>query len=161
RFGDRAVASLLRSAANPRFDLVGLARQLGTTPDDLNQDWHAAIRQATQAALQDRPALESEAVGVIAKSSGAGRVNIGPRLSPDGRLIAFFSERDRFSIDLYLADAATGRIERKLVGSATDPHFDSLEFLNSAGAWSPDGKTLALTAVRGGKCVLVLLDPAT
>src|SRR5262249_37658272 len=71
------------------------------------------------------------------------------------------SERDRFSIDLYLADADSGRIERKLVGSATDPHFDSLEFLNSAGAWSPDGTTLALTALRSGKCVLVLIDPRT
>ena len=43
RYGDRTVASLIRSAANPRFDLVGLARQLGTDPDTLTADWHAAI----------------------------------------------------------------------------------------------------------------------
>src|SRR5687768_4331208 len=30
RYGDRVVASLIRSAANPRVDLTGLARQLGT-----------------------------------------------------------------------------------------------------------------------------------
>jgi Tol biopolymer transport system component len=159
KYGDRAVASLVRSAANPRFDLLGLARQLGTEPDQLNADWHQSIQQAAEAALAGQPALASEVRRVISRTSGGGRYNIGPRISPDGRTIAFFSERDRFSIDLYLADAKTGRIERKLVGSATDPHFDSLQFLNSAGAWSPDGRQLALTAVRGGASVLALIDP--
>ena len=48
KYGDRAVASLVRSAANPRFDLVGLARQLGTDPDTLTADWHHAIRAAAR-----------------------------------------------------------------------------------------------------------------
>ena len=158
-FGDRAVASLMRSAANPRFDLEGLARQLGTDADQLNADWHAAINASVQLALADRPALASEMRRVVSESSGAGRFNVGPRISPDGRWIAFFSERDRFSIDLYLADAETGEIERKLVGSATDPHFDSLQFLSAAGAWTPDGSALVLTALQGGKPVLAFLDP--
>ncbi len=161
KYGDRAVASLVRSAANPRFDLVGLARQLGTDPETLTADWHHAIYASTQAALGERPQLESQARRTISKATGAGRFNIGPKLSPDGTQIAFFSERDRFSIELYLADAATGRITRKLIKSSTDPHFDSLQFLNSAGAWSPDGRTLALAAVRGGSAVLALIDPAS
>jgi Tol biopolymer transport system component len=161
KYGDRAVASLVRSAANPRFDLAGLAQQLGSDPEHLNNDWHHAIRAAAEAALTDQPSLASELQRVISKDSGGGRFNVGPRISPDGRSIAFFSERDRFSIDLYLADAATGRIERKLIASATDPHFDSLQFLSSAGAWSPDSRTLALTAIRGGTCVLALIDPKT
>ncbi len=161
KYSDRAVASLVRSAANPRFDLVGLARQLGTDPDTLTDDWHRAIMNATETALAERPPIASETVRVISKSTSGGRFNIGPRVSPDGTRIAFFSERDRFSIDLYIADAETGRIERKLVGSATDPHFDSLQFLNSAGAWTPDGNMLALAAIRGGKCVLVLVNTRT
>ncbi len=131
----------------------------GATPDQLTADWHHAIRAAAEVAGENRPSLESDSRRVISKASGAGRFNIGPRVSPDGKRIAFFSERDRFSIDLYLADAESGRIDRKLIGSATDPHFDSLEFLNSAGAWTPDGRALALTAIRGGKCVLALIDP--
>ena len=133
KFGDRAVASLVRSAANPRFDLIGLARQLGTDPDTLTADWHHAIYASTQAALEDRPQLESEPRRAISQASGAGRFNIGPRLSPDGRQVAFFSERDRFSIELYLADTETGRITRKLIKSATE------EFM----------RTGALTEVEG------------
>lgn len=158
RYGDRAVASLLRSGANPRADLIGLARQLGTDPDTLTEDWHAAIRKSTQAIVADAPPLSSTPHLVVSKQSGGGRYNVGPRVSPDGREIAFFSERGRFSIDLYVADAATGKILRRLSSSANDPHFDSLEFLNSAGAWSPDGKTLAIAAIRKGRPVIALLD---
>jgi hypothetical protein len=161
RYGDRAVASLVRSAANPRFDLVGLARQLGTDPETLTSDWHQAILASAHVAEDERPSLESDAHRTISKMTGGGRYNVGPRVSPDGRRIAFFSERDRFSIELFLADADSGRITRKLVRTATDPHFDSLQFLNSAGAWSPDGKSLALAAARNGQPVLALIEAQT
>lgn len=157
KYGDRAVASLIRSAANPRFDLVGLARQLGTTPDALTADWHAAIHLSARTTLEDLPSLASAPARVISENAGSGRYNVGPRVSPDGRRIAFFSERDRFSVDLYLADAETGHVERRLTTAATDPHFDSIQFLNSAGAWSPDGRTFAITAARGGRPVVAFL----
>lgn len=158
KYGDRAVASLIRSAANPRVDLVGLARQLGTDPDTLTADWHAAILEKTRAMAEEVSPVASTPRAVIGRHSGGGRYNVGPKVSPDGRTVAFFSERDRFSVDLFLADAESGRIVRRLTTSANDPHFDSLQFLNSAGAWSPDGQTLAITATRGGRPVLALIQ---
>ena len=158
KYGDRAVASLIRSAANPRFDLVGLMRQLGTDPDTFTREWHDAIRLSTMNAAMDDSAIESEPRLVIGKENG-GRYNVGPKVSPDGKSVVFFSQRDQFSIELFLANVETGKVDRKLLKSATDPHFDSLEFLNSAGAWSPDGRDLAITAVRGGRPVLVIIDP--
>jgi Tol biopolymer transport system component len=159
KFGDRTVASLIRSAANPRFDLTGFMRQLGTDADTFTANWHAAIQDATAAVMADLSAVTSRPRLVISAATGGGRFNVGPRVSPDGRSVAFFSERDRFSVELFLADVDSGRIERKLLKTATDPHFDSLVFLNSAGAWSPDGRTLVVTAVRGGRPEVVFIDP--
>ena len=159
KYGDRAVASLIRSAANPRVDLGGLARQLGTDPDTLTADWHQAIRVAANAVAAEIGPVNSEITRVLDRSNGGGRFNIGPRLSPDGKEVAFFSERDRFSVELFIADAETGRFKRKL--SATDPHFDSLQFLNSAGAWSPDSRMIAIAATRGGNPVIAGLDAAS
>src|SRR5262249_15460343 len=62
------------------------------------------------------------------------------------------------SIDLYLAEAASGRITRKLIATESDPHFDSLEFLASAGTWDPSGRQLAIATLSGGKPGLVLID---
>lgn len=161
KYGDRFVASLLRSAANPRTDLMGLARQLGTDPDTLTSDWHQAILARTRAVAAEEPSLVSAVRRVVGKDTGGGRYNVGPRLSPDGSTIAFFSERDRFAVDLYLADAATGRIERRLTRTASDPHFDSLQFLNSSGAWTPDGRHFVITAVKQGRPALAFVEAST
>ncbi len=160
KWGDRWVASMLRSSANPRSDLNGFALQLGTTPDELNAGWHQAMQDATAALARDRPSITSAARRLIAEDSGGGRLNVGPKLSTDGRAMVFFSEKDLFSVDLYLADPVSGHVERRLTHTANDPHFDSLQFLNSAGAWSPGGRSLAFTALRAGEPVLGLLDVA-
>ena len=69
-----------------------------------------------------------------------GGLNVSPELSPDGSKIAFFSSRDLFSIDLYIADATTGQIIRKITDTATSPHIESIGFIDSAGAWSRDSR---------------------
>ena len=87
-------------------------------------------------------------------------MQLGPALSPDGKQAVFFSERDRLSLDLFLADVATGRVIRKLATTAASAKFDSLQPLRSSGAWSPDGKWFAFAAVRQGKAALMLIDMA-
>lgn len=160
-YGDRAVASLIRSAANPQVDLEGLTGQLGTDPDTFTAEWHQAILARTRELADDGSPVRSVPALVLGQDNGGGRYNVGPRVSPDGRLVAFFSERDRFAVDLFLAETDTGRIVRRLTTSTNDPHFDSLQFLASAGAWSPDGRTLAIAAIRSGQPVLALLDVAS
>ena len=86
--------------------------------------------------------------------------NVSPSISPDGRHIVFFSSRDLFSIDLYLAETATGRIVRKLVDTAQDSHFTSLQFISSAGSWSPDSRRFVVGGVHAGKAVLAILNIA-
>ena len=65
-----------------------------------------------------------------------GQYNVSPSLSPDGSRMMFFSDRDLFSIDLYLADARTGKVKRQVTNTAVDPHLQSLQFIQSAGSWS-------------------------
>ncbi len=63
-----------------------------------------------------------------------------------------------FSIDMYVADVATGRIGRKLVETTSDPHFDSLQFLGSAGDWAPDNRRFVFAALSTGQPVLTIVD---
>ena len=65
----------------------------------------------------------------------------------------FISERDRLSLDLFMADARTGAVIRKVVSTAADPHFDSLQYIGSAGAWDPSGRRFAMAAVSQGNPV--------
>jgi Tol biopolymer transport system component len=75
--------------------------------------------------------------------------------------VAFLSERGLFSIDLYVADVESGEVVRRLTSTAVDPHFESLQFISSAGAWDPKGRQLAVTAVSGGAPILTIYDVET
>ena len=72
--------------------------------------------------------------------------------------MVFLSEKSLFSIDMYVADVATGRISRKLVETTSDPHFDSLQFIASAGDWAPDNRRFVFAALHAGQPVLTIVD---
>ncbi|MCH8032044.1 MAG: PD40 domain-containing protein, partial [Bacteroidetes bacterium] len=95
---------------------------------------------------------------VLARDVDSGDINISPQVSPDGRYVAFLSERDLFGIDLYLADAETGQIIKKLESVGSDPHFDAIRFIESAGTWSPDGRQFAYVVFARGDNEIALLD---
>ena len=61
----------------------------------------------------------------------------------------FFSEKDLFSIDLFMADAATGKIIRKITDTATDPHFESLQSFRRR-AWDPTGTKFLFPGISKG-----------
>jgi hypothetical protein len=59
-----------------------------------------------------------------------------------------------------VADSETGRIVRRLTRTASSPHFESLQFIASAGAWAPDSTRFAFTAVSAGRPTITIVDMA-
>lgn len=156
RFGEDLIGESLRT--KPTNDgLARIERLTRTDRDTLSEEWQQALR--AEAAGERRPAAQPGRALVTSRQTGAA-LHLAPSISPDGRRIAFLSERDGFSIDLFLADARTGEIEARLVSTATDPHFDSLQFSRSSGDWDPTGRRFAIAAVRQGRPVLTLFDVA-
>ena len=74
-------------------------------------------------AAATRIAASTTARRSISSSSDFGSLNVSPALSPDGRMVAFLSQRDLFSIDLFVADAETGQVVRKLTQDRGRPAF--------------------------------------
>jgi Tol biopolymer transport system component len=156
-YGDEIVSRALRTAGKSGDVRVALQQLTSRNADSLVADWHKALRAAAEPV---RRATDSAVAGaqVVVGGSGEGRLNLGPALSPDGRRLVYLSERGLFSIDMYLADAATGRTIRRLVETARDPHFESLQFVSSAGAWDAQGRRFAFGAVVRGRPVLTIVD---
>lgn len=163
RWGDDAVKPMLTIAAASEGDMEQTFRKvLGVTMKELSADWHAAMREAYQPVLASTtPPNETGRVVIEAGDGLAGQLNIGPTMSPDGRLLAFLSERGLFSIDLFVADAATGKVLRKLTSTATDPHYSSIQFIHSAGGWARDSKRIAIAAISAGRPALAILNAET
>ena len=160
RYGDHVVGQMLRVAALTGDVDAAAKRVLGVTTKQLSSDWQAAIRTAYEPVLASATSSGVGEAGrlVIKGTELGGDLNVGPAISPDGKWIAFLSARSFFSIDLYVADASTGKIVHKLTSTATDPHYSSLQFIYSAGAWDRDSKRLAIATVISGRPALAIFD---
>jgi len=160
RFGDDVIAQMLSTAAAAGGDTdVAIHRVLGVTSEELSAAWQESIRKAYQPVLA--AAMPPSEIGrrVIGGTNELGSdLNVGPALSPDGKWIAFLSGRSVFSIDLYVAEAATGKIVRKLTSTASDPHFSSIQFIYSAGAWDSASRRIAIATVTAGQPALAIFD---
>ena len=161
RWGDRAVGDVLRATGPPADIAAAMQYVLGIDEETFNREWHDATRRTYAPFFETtRPGSAFGRALITAESSG-GEMNLAPALSPDGRRVVFLSERSLFSIDMYVADVATGRVTRKIVETAGDPHFESLQFLSSAGDWAPDNRRFVFAGLAAGQPVLAIVDVDT
>jgi WD40 repeat protein len=158
RWGDEMVAHLLKQAGKTGDIYLAIRHALAMAPDTLASDWHQALRAAYDSLAATTAEPKQYGKLTISKKHGAGDLNVGPVLSPDGKAILFFSEKDLFAINLFLADAATGRTKQKIVRAELDPHYESLGFIKSAGAWDAKGERIAFALVTKGRPALSLRD---
>lgn len=158
RWGDATVGRLFARGARVGVE-AALQEVLATDEKQFSEDWKKAIRDAYGPVVEGRQTPASLGRRLLPKGEGKTiDTYVGPVLSPDGSQFAVFSTRSLFSFDLYLADAKTGEITGKLFSTDSDGHLDSLRFLDSAGAWSPDGSKFALAVQSRGDNELAILD---
>ena len=157
-WGDQIIGQLLRGAGRRRDVAVAITRVLNTSPDTLVARWHAETHATYDPLKATTTPPETFGPALIAGKGDEGRYNVSPALSPDGTQVMFLSDRGLFSIDLFLADARTGKVKRQITRTALDPHYQSLQFIQSAGSWSPDGSRFAFAGISAGRPVLSLYD---
>ena len=156
RYGDEVVGRALKAALRGDAESA-LERVTGIETKELSDAWHASIREAYVEELSGKPRAAQQAKALVTDKN-AGELNVGPALSPDGQRLVFLSEKSQFAIEMFLADAATGEVRRRVVKTAADPHFDSLQFIDSSGAFAPDGRRFSFAAVKDGNPALVVRD---
>ncbi|HEY8132212.1 MAG TPA: BamA/TamA family outer membrane protein, partial [Thermoanaerobaculia bacterium] len=156
RFGDDAVVRLFLAAGTSGPE-AAFERATGIPARQIFTDWQESARELYNPVVEDRPfTLGSPLIG--SKRGIRGYLNLGPAYSPDGRYLAFLSTKDVFDIDLFLADAQTGKVVRRLASATRNAHFEALRFIDSAGAWSPDSKKLAFVVFEKGDNYLGIVD---
>jgi len=160
KWGDETIGAILQGTMAGGVEHA-FQRVLGLSLEQLSDQWRDAVRQTYLPQVAgNEPAREFARVVLNEKRSG-GTYHVSPQLSPDGTSIAYMSERNFFFVDLWLANTETGHVEKRLVHSNIDPNFESLRFVNSAGAWSPDGRQFVFAAKRGGEDDIDIVDVRT
>lgn len=157
-YGDSTIFPFFKSTAKYGYEMA-IRRTFGYDEKTLSTLWKSSLENTYKPYLKD---TTQTPIGnkVIDKVNG-GEMNVAPAISPNGKYIAYLSEKELFSIDLYLADATTGKIIRKLTSKINNGHIDEFNFIESAGAWSPDSKQFAFSVYGQGRNNLIIVDVAT
>jgi len=125
--------------------------------EELGKDWQRELRRIYWPEIGRRANPEALASPVTANERS--RANVHPRLSPDGRRVAFFS--DRYDYTRIIITDTAGKELRRIGGEhSLGSSFESFRHFNGAIAWSPDGKRLAFIAKKGGKDEVRIVNAA-
>ena len=149
KYGDQSVTNLYKLAGRVGVDSAS-GFLYGISSDSLSNEWAQAMNDAYTPLLKDRTPADSAGTRVLARDIDAGNLNVAPTLSPDGRYVAFLSERDLFDITLFVADAETGEVFESLGSVSTTLDLDAIRFISSAGTWDPTGRKLAFVSFANG-----------
>lgn len=153
-YGDGVMKPFFRSTAIYGMDYA-VDSLFNMSTESLSNMWVNSLNTYYKPYVEGKP----DPVGKrLFDRENAGRLNVSPSLSPNGRYVIFLSEKDLFSTDLYLADAHKGKIIRKVTSLVKDSDLDNLNYLESAGTWSPNGKKFAFVAFKKGENVLVIKE---
>jgi len=154
-YGDTVIVPFFKNTA--RFGLpYAIRRTFGYDDKTLSELWKKSIEATYKPFLTDT--VQKPVGHIVIDEKNSGKMNLAPAVSPDGKYIAFLSERNLLSIDLFLADNRTGRIIKKLTSRTTNTHVDEFNFLESAGTWSPDGKKFAFSIFSKGRNRMLVVE---
>ncbi|MGH7510587.1 MAG: BamA/TamA family outer membrane protein [Gemmatimonadales bacterium] len=159
RWGDEAVGAILKGTLAGGIE-GAFRRTIGLTLEQLSNQWRDAVQKKYLPEIGARPRASAVADELLTEKRSEGTLHLAPALSPDGSQVAYFSEKDFYFVDLYLADGTTGKVKRRILKSGISSNYETYRFLNSQANWSPDGKYLAFAAKRGARDVIVIVDVA-
>lgn len=159
KWGEETVPHLFKASVHINYD-EAIKKTLKISRDSLSKEWQAALKNTYGPQIEGKTKPEDVGHLVVGDPDEPG-INLAPEISPNGKYIALISRQDLFTLDLFLTDAATGKIIRKLSSSSSDNHFDAISFTNSAGAWSPDSKRFAYVVVKDGDNAIAVVDVAS
>ncbi|MCU4174665.1 PD40 domain-containing protein [Marinilabiliaceae bacterium N1Y90] len=155
KYGEQYILRLFKAAARTGYEqAIGDVLMLST--DSLSVMWEQTLRDHLLSSSTDST---FNIIGErILSKKNSGRYNLNPSISPDGKHLVYLSERDLYGIDLFLADAHTGDLVSRLYTATSHDEIDALNYLETAGSWSPDSRYFAFIAFLQGKSACMVFD---
>lgn len=154
-WGDDIIRPLFKNTAKFGYKRA-VKLTLGVSPEDLSKAWARALKK------RYKPYIAKKNTKVAGEKvftrENAGRLNISPSISPNGKKLVFISDRDVISMDIYLANPQEGEIVKKLTSAVQRPYVDEYMYLGSSGTWSPDNKKYAMVTFSKGRNQLFIVD---
>jgi Tol biopolymer transport system component len=157
RWGDESIGAILSASRSGSLE-GAFRRVIGLDFKQLGDQWRDAVLKEYLPQLNTADKAATISQPVLTKERSDGTLHLAPALSPDGTKVAYFSEKDFYFVDLWLANTADGKVLRRLYKSTYSSNYETFRFINSSASWSPDGKYLAFAGKNGAHDDVIILD---
>ena len=125
--------------------------------EKLSEKWHKSLKQEYWPDISTRQEVTDYAIHITNHKKGDGYYNTAPAISPDGKWVAYISNRDDY-FDVFIANVKTKKIIKKLIDGTRTANFEELHLLVPGMCWSPDGQKIAIAVKGGDKDVMYIID---
>ncbi len=156
QYGRGKVAELIHKLRGAQTVSSAFEATFGKSLEDFSEEWQMAMRKMYWPDLDIFTRVDDFAQRLTNHTKDNCYYYSSPALSPDGKEVAFISDRDG-GFAIYIMDLATRRI-RQLISSGRTLDFEELNFLTPGISWDPTGTKLAITAKAGGEDALFIVD---
>ena len=155
KYGHQKIPSFLHASA--RYGVSqSIQGILGERPEEFFNQWKTSIYHSYDSLLNGytwaRPLGKP-----LATQVNAGNINTAPALSPNGKFLAFLTEKEVVTTQLYISDTETGRILHKFPRENKAP-TETYKFQESQGSWSPDNRRFIVPVISKGINKLLLIE---
>mgnify|MGYP005866592285 CR=1 FL=1 len=93
-YGDEVIGKMLKAAGQARGVDAAIQSVLKISPEQLGQQWRDALRERFNPVVEATLPADKQGRLVVSEKTRGGRLNVSPVLSPGGRQMLFFSEKD-------------------------------------------------------------------
>ncbi len=157
RYGEEKLNEFWHKIGRTRSVELALYLVYGLSMEDFNKLFLKSMRQRYWSSYGDLEVADDFARRLTDHNEEHGFSNGRPAISPDGDLLAFFSDRDGLP-SLYLMSTIDGKIIRRLAKGYRSSKFESLHSFQSGICFDPLGREVAFIAKSGNEETLYTID---
>jgi len=157
RYGEEKIAEIVQEIARTQNLDRALKPTIGMTTVELSSEWEKWLERKYWPQIAEKQRGDESGKIVTDHARDHSYFNMSPELSPDGKRVAFLSDRKVY-VGVYVASTLDGEILNQIVKGERSDEFETLHVLRSGFSWSPDGDAVCLVAKAGKADALHIVD---
>ncbi|MDZ7766747.1 MAG: peptidase MA family metallohydrolase [Melioribacteraceae bacterium] len=148
-YGEQKIGEILHKTQSTGSLEDGLKASIGLDLEELNDRWKNYFKKQYWPEIEFRKNPDEFSKRLTDHEEDGGFYYASPAISPQGDKIIFISDRDIY-LDVYIMDANSGEITKKIIESGKTHNFEELNILYPSMTWAPDNKRIALSLKSEG-----------
>ncbi|MBA2422910.1 MAG: PD40 domain-containing protein [Chitinophagales bacterium] len=155
--GDNIIPELFKECAIYGYER-GIERVFDIKSKEFSKRWKETVESYYRPYINSPSDEYSSGRRMFEDRKAINEQDFAPAVSPNGKYVVFLSARNVFSLDLFLADARSRKIIRRLKTETSNSHGNALRLIESAATWSPDSKNLAFVSYEAGRHYINIVE---